>query len=61
MGRYQRRRMGPNLAMMALMEGFKRGFADQPPALRWLRNLGLNGVNRFAGLRKALAKEALGA
>lgn len=61
LGRYQRRRMGPNLAMMALMEGFKRGFAEQPPALRWLRNVGMKGVNRFAHLRKALAKEALGA
>ncbi len=59
--RYQRQRMGPNLAMMALMEGFKRGFADQPLALRWLRNVGLKGVNRFAALRKALASEALGA
>ena len=60
LGRYQRRRTGPNLAMMALMEGFKRGFAEQPLAVRWLRNVGLSSVNKVSGLRKALARRALG-
>jgi 2-octaprenylphenol hydroxylase len=58
--RYQRRRIGPNLAMMGLMEGFKRGFSEQPIAVRWLRNVGLHSVNRVAALRKALARKALG-
>ena len=58
--RYQRRRIGPNLAMMGLMEGFKRGFGEQPVAVRWLRNVGLHSVNSVSALRKALARRALG-
>jgi 2-polyprenyl-6-methoxyphenol hydroxylase-like FAD-dependent oxidoreductase len=46
--------------MMGLMEGFKRGFSEQPIAVRWLRNVGLHSVNRVAALRKALARKALG-
>jgi len=42
------------------MEGFKRGFGDQPIAVRWLRNVGLHSVNRVSALRKALARRALG-
>jgi 2-octaprenylphenol hydroxylase len=60
LSRYQRRRIGPNLAMMGLMEGFKRGFGEQPIAVRWLRNVGLHSVNRVSALRKALARRALG-
>jgi 2-octaprenylphenol hydroxylase len=60
LSRYQRRRIGPNLAMMGLMEGFKRGFGEQSLAVRWLRNSGLSTVNRFGPLRKALARKALG-
>ena len=58
--RYQRRRIGPNLAMMVMMEGFKRGFGEQSLAVRWLRNSGLSTVNRFGPLRKTLARKALG-
>jgi 2-octaprenylphenol hydroxylase len=58
LARYQRQRTGPNLAMMALMEAFKRGFGEQPIALRWLRNAGLNAVNAFSPLRKALTRTA---
>jgi len=58
--RYQRRRIGPNLAMMGMMEGFKRGFGEQSLAVRWLRNSGLSTVNRFGPLRKTLARKALG-
>src|SRR5690606_35096322 len=36
--RYQRRRIGQNLGMMWVMEGFKHLFADQPLPVRWLRN-----------------------
>ena len=60
LSRYQRRRTGNNLAMMGLMEAFKRGFAEQPLALRWLRNQGLSAVNRLSPLRKLLARRALG-
>ena len=60
LSRYQRRRIGPNLAMMGMMEGFKRGFGEQSLTVRWLRNSGLSTVNRFGPLRKALARKALG-
>jgi 2-octaprenylphenol hydroxylase len=60
LSRYQRRRIGPNLAMMGMMEGFKRGFGEQSLAVRLLRNVGLSSVNRFGPLRKALARKALG-
>jgi 2-octaprenylphenol hydroxylase len=43
--RYQRRRKGDNLAMMAAMDGFKRLFGSDAPPLRWLRNSGLRGVD----------------
>ena len=60
LSRYQRRRIGPNLAMMGMMEGFKRGFGEQSLAVRLLRNVGLSSVNRFGPLWKALARKALG-
>jgi 2-octaprenylphenol hydroxylase len=44
--RYQRRRKGDNLAMMAAMDGFKRLFEQDAPPLRWLRNSGMRGVAR---------------
>ncbi len=60
LARYQRARVGDNLAMMGLMEGFKRGFGEESLAIRWLRNAGLNTVNRLAPVRKLLARRALG-
>ena len=44
--RYQRQRKSENLAMMAAMEGFKRGFGSPHPAAVILRNIGLNMVER---------------
>ena len=38
--RYQRQRKSENLAMMAAMEGFKRGFGSPHPAAVILRNVG---------------------
>lgn len=60
MRRYQRRRMGPNLAMMAVMEGFRHLFADQPPPVRWLRNTGLSTVNSLPAVKNRLLREAMG-
>ncbi len=56
---YQRRRMGPNLTMMALMEGFRHLFADQPPPLRWLRNTGLSRVDALPAVKNRLMREAM--
>jgi len=58
--RYQRRRKPHNLAMMAMMEGFKRLYADQPLAVRWLRNTGMRAVDGWAGLKNRLIREAMG-
>ena len=59
LSRYQRRRKSDNLAMMAMMEGFKRGFGSQHPALRVLRNMGLKWVDGTAPLKRWLAAQAL--
>ena len=47
------------LAMMAAMEGFKRGFGSVNPAVRVLRNLGLNWVNQAGWLRDWFARQAV--
>ncbi len=57
--RYERRRQGHNLAAMATMETFKRLFAAEAPALRWLRNAGMSFVDRQAWLKKRLAALAM--
>ena len=58
--RYQRRRKTENLAMMAAMEGFKRGFGSQHPLLRVARNFGLSWVDRAGPIKHWLAQQALG-
>ena len=58
--RYQRRRIGHNLGMMWVMEGFKRLFADQPLPLRWLRNVGMSGIDRSAIIKHQLMRSAMG-
>lgn len=58
--RYQRRRKPHNLAMMAMMEGFKRLYADQPLLVRWLRNTGMRAVDQWPLLKNRLMREARG-
>lgn len=58
--RYQRRRIGHNLGMMWVMEGFKRLFADQPLPLRWLRNAGMSGLDRTGIIKHQLMRSAMG-
>lgn len=58
--RYQRRRKGENLRMMAAMDGFKRLFGADALPFRWLRNAGLNGVASLPPLKRRLIREALG-
>lgn len=58
--RYQRRRVTDNLAMMAVMEGFKRLFeADQAP-LRVLRNRGMSAFNQVPFVKRTVMRRALG-
>jgi len=58
--RYQRRRKPENLATMAAMEGFKRLFAAQPPAVRLLRNMGMSTLNELTPVKNQLIKIAMG-
>ncbi len=58
--RYQRARKGHNLGMMGAMEGFKFLFAQDAPAVRLLRNTGMNGVNRIGFIKNRLMRQAMG-
>ena len=59
--RYQRQRIGHNLGMMWLMEGFKHLFAEQALPVRWLRNAGMSGVDRTGIVKNQLMRQAMGA
>lgn len=58
--RYQRRRMGSNLAMMGVMEAFKRIFESSSPSLRWIRNEGLRQLDRSVFIKEQIARQAMG-
>lgn len=58
--RYQRRRKGENLLMMAAMEGFKRLFEAPAPSVRWLRNEGMRAFDRAAPLKRQVMRRAMG-
>ena len=58
--RYQRRRKGENLMMMAAMDGFKKLFEQQALPLRWLRNVGMRGVNQLPPVKQQLMRHAMG-
>jgi 2-octaprenylphenol hydroxylase len=58
--RYQRRRKGDNLRMMAAMDGFKRLFGANALPLRWLRNTGMRGVAAIPALKRRIIREAMG-
>ncbi|SRR6056297_651950 len=58
--RYQRRRKGSNLAMMAAMDGFRHLFGSRRLSLRWLRNAGLRQVDALPAVKKRLMRQAMG-
>ena len=60
LGRYQRKRIGHNLGMMWLMEGFKHLFAEQALPVRWLRNMGMSGLDNISVIKNRLARRAMG-
>jgi len=60
LSRYQRQRKAHNLSMMALMEVFKRGFASDDLMLRWMRNVGLDIVDKASPIKHQLMKKAMG-
>ncbi|MBD1586094.1 2-octaprenyl-3-methyl-6-methoxy-1,4-benzoquinol hydroxylase [Pseudomonas typographi] len=60
LGRYERRRMPHNLALMAAMEGFERLFQAEPLGWRWLRNTGLKCVEKLPDAKAMFVRQALG-
>ncbi len=58
--RYQRRRLGPNLAMMGVMEGFKRLFAQNDIGVRWARNAGMKWLNQIPFVKNEIISQAMG-
>lgn len=58
--RYERRRKTHNLLAMGAMEGFKRLFGADDPAIRWLRNTGMRFCNGQGWIKKRLARMASG-
>lgn len=60
LARYQRRRKGENLAMMAAMEGFKQLFGRDELPVRWLRNAGMRWLNNLGPVKNRIAAEAMG-
>jgi len=58
--RYQRRRIGDNLAMMGIMEGFKRLFEQDILPVRWLRNIGMSWMNKQPLIKQQIIKQAMG-
>ncbi|GAB2199392.1 UbiH/UbiF/VisC/COQ6 family ubiquinone biosynthesis hydroxylase [Sessilibacter sp. MAH4] len=57
--RFQRRRKGHNLAVMAIMEGFKRLFGARNLTVRLLRNIGIKQVDRLPLIKHTIAREIL--
>jgi 2-octaprenylphenol hydroxylase len=60
LSRYERKRRSHNVATMWAMEGFKRLFAEEALPVRWLRNIGLRGVNNLPLLKNQIARKAMG-
>lgn len=60
LGRFERRRMPHNLAMMSAMEGLERLFQSDELALRWVRNAGMDLVDRHYVLKSLFSRQALG-
>jgi 2-octaprenylphenol hydroxylase len=57
---YERWRKGDNLSMMFTFDGFKRLFSNDITALRWLRNGGLDLMDRLAPVKQSIMRHSLG-
>lgn len=58
--RYERRRKGDNIAMLAAMDGFKRLFSNDFGPLKLLRNAGLNLTDHMGPVKNRIIKQAMG-
>ncbi len=57
--RYQRRRQGENMQMLAAMAGFRWLYGQVPPWLHGLRNIGMHWVDRCNPLKALFARQAM--
>ncbi|OED42126.1 2-octaprenyl-3-methyl-6-methoxy-1,4-benzoquinol hydroxylase [Endozoicomonas sp. (ex Bugula neritina AB1)] len=58
--RYQRRRKGHNMAMMAAMKGFQNLFGSNDLSVRWLRNTGLKITQQLPPVKQLFVQLAMG-
>jgi 2-octaprenylphenol hydroxylase len=58
--RYERWRKAENLPAMALMDGLKRLFGHDHPAVSWARRTGLALADRSGPLKRSLIEHAMG-
>jgi len=58
--RYERRRKGDNIAMLAAMDGFKKLFSNDILPLKLLRNSGLNLADNLPLFKNSMIKRAMG-
>lgn len=58
--RYERWRKSDNLAMLAIMDGFKRLFSNDSPPLRWLRTRGLRLTHHLPPVKNLIMRQAMG-
>ena len=58
--RFERWRKGGNLNMIATVELFKRLFGTQLPHVQWVRNSGLNIVNKATFIKSFIIEQAMG-
>jgi 2-octaprenylphenol hydroxylase len=58
--RYERARKGPNMAMLAAMDAFKRIFSNDLMPLKLIRNLGLDVADRSGFIKHQLIRRAMG-
>ncbi len=58
--RYERWRKGDNVAVMAVMDGFKRLFGSELSVLSLARNLGLSLVDRAVPVKQLIMRRAMG-
>ena len=58
--RYERWRRADSLALLVAMDGIKRLFGSDMPALRWLRNFGLSLTHKAAPVKNQIVRSAMG-
>lgn len=58
--KYERWRKGENRNMLYLMDGFKYLFENQQPAIKWIRNAGLDMVDAMPIIKNVIMKRAMG-